>query len=187
MKSLKSKLHELELNEGGFYKNAGGIVRPSSRLELMKEINIRLKRGQTNLNDIDVSKITDMSYLFTGWFRNKLDIDISEWDVSNVNDMTAMFANCPNFNSDLSKWDVSKVVDMRNMFYECPNFNCDLSDWNVSKVKDIRCMFFNCHKFNSDLSRWNTSKVEYMIFAFDGSGVTPLPEWYRDNNKGLII
>ena len=72
---------------------------------------------------------------------------------------------------------------MRNMFYECPNFNCDLSGWDVSKVKDIRCMFFNCHKFNSDLSRWNTSKVEYMNFAFDGSGVTPLPEWYRDSNK----
>ena len=152
MKSLQNKLYE------GFYKNAGGMVCPTTREELEDEISIRLSRGQTNLNDIDTSKITDMSYLF---FADKRDLR----------------------NLDISKWDTSNVTDMRSMFYECPNFNCDLSDWNVSKVKDIRCMFFNCHKFNSDLSRWNTSKVEYMIFAFDGSGVTSLPEWYRDNRE----
>ena len=164
MKSLKSKLHELELNEGGFYKNAGGIARPSSRLELMKEINIRLKRGQTNLNDIDVSKITDMSYLFTGWFRNKLDIDISEWDVSNVNDMSYMFSSCRKFNSDLSKWDVSKVTDMTAMFANCPNFNSDLSRWDVSNVIDMEYMFYGCEEFNCyTLSNWKPKSIRARV------------------------
>ena len=47
-----------------FYKNAGGIVHPTTRDELVNEIRIRLDRGQTNLNDIDTSMITDMSNLF---------------------------------------------------------------------------------------------------------------------------
>ena len=181
MKSLQNKLYE------GFYKNAGGMVQPRTKEELEKEIDIRLNRDQTNLNDIDTSKITDMSRLFFSDKRDLSKLDISKWDTSNVTDMHNMFYNCFDFNCDLSKWDVSNVEDMSSMFDRCTNFNSDLSRWNVSKVKDIRCMFFNCHKFNSDLSRWNTSKVEYMNFAFDGSGVTPLPEWYRDNNKGLII
>ena len=70
MKSLQNKLYE------GFYKNAGGIIRPTTRIELIQEINTRLDRKQYNLNDIDTSRITDMSYLFTGWFKRKLDIDI---------------------------------------------------------------------------------------------------------------
>ena len=86
-------------------------------------------------------------------------------------------------NIDVSLWDVSNVKDMHNMFYDCKDFNCDLSRWNVSNVENMNCMFFNCHKFNSDLSRWNTSKVEDMNFAFDGSDVVSLPEWYRDNRE----
>ena len=58
MKSLQNKLYE------GFYKNAGGMVQPSSSAELRDEIEARLDKGQYNLNDIDTSKITDMSYLF---------------------------------------------------------------------------------------------------------------------------
>ena len=46
-----------------------------------------------------------------------------------------MFYGCRNFNSDLSNWDVSKVQDMSYMFYECKNFNSDLSKWDVSTVK----------------------------------------------------
>ena len=65
MKSLHSKLYE------GFYKNAGGMVRPSTKEELINEIQIRLDRGQTNLNDIDTSKITNMSYLFTSFSQNR--------------------------------------------------------------------------------------------------------------------
>ena len=62
MKSLKNRL----LNEG-FYQNAGGIAHPVTKADLEHEIKIRLDRGQTNLNDIDVSKVTDMSFLFTGY------------------------------------------------------------------------------------------------------------------------
>ena len=75
MKTLKSRL----LNEG-FYKNAGGMSHPTTTEELLDEIQIRLDRGQTNLNDIDTSKITNMNYVFFS-FRdnyNLENIDISK-------------------------------------------------------------------------------------------------------------
>ena len=129
MKSLKTKIFE------GFYKNAGGMVKPTTKDELINEIKIRLDRGQTNLNDIDTSKITDMSDLFNRiTYKDLSKIDISEWDVSNVKDMNSMFCTCYNFNCDLSKWDVSSVTNMNGMFYECNNFKSDLSKWHVSNV-----------------------------------------------------
>ena len=41
--------------------------------------------------------------------------DISNWNVSNVTDMSDMF-NDTEFNGDISKWDVSNVTDMSDMF-----------------------------------------------------------------------
>ena len=51
------------------------------------------------MNFIDISKITDMSELFG---NVEHDFDVSNWDVSNVTDMTSMLAFCNKFNCDLS-------------------------------------------------------------------------------------
>ena len=150
MKSLKTKLFE------GFYKNAGGMVCPTTVDELRREIKTRLSQGQYNLNDIDTSKITDMSYLFSG-YKDIPDIDISKWDTSKVEDMSYMFFNCKKFNSDLSSWDVSNVTNMNSMFYGCEKFNCDLSKWNVSRVD------------------------KYMSSMFKGAGMKKLPKWYENS------
>ena len=102
MKSLKTKINE------SFYKNAGGMSHPTTTEELQREIMARLDRGQYNLNDIDVSRVTNMSLVFSTIHEYKeydqlLDkIDISRWDVSNVKDMNWMFGGCSNFNSDIS-------------------------------------------------------------------------------------
>jgi len=42
--------------------------------------------------------------------------DISEWDVSNVQNMFRMFLRAYSFNGDLSSWDVSAVTNMHAMF-----------------------------------------------------------------------
>ena len=172
MKTLQNRLYE------GFYKNAGGIAcHPTTKRELQNEIRIRLERGQTNLNDIDTSRITDMSSLFQ--FSNNIqDIDISGWDVSKVKDMNNMFLDCRKFNCDLSKWDVSSVEDMGRMFYNCPNFNSDLSKWNVSNVYNMSNMFDGCTRFNCDLSGWDTSSAVYMDDMLKDTDIDEKPEWY---------
>ena len=161
MKSLQDKLYECTLHEcplyEGFYENTSRMVRPSSKEELKREIRTRLDRGQTNLNDIDTSKIINMNSLFS---------DFSKYDLSNL---------------DISKWDVSNVKYMNTMFYNCSNFNSDLSRWDVSNVMDMICMFANCSKFNSDLSNWNVSKVKNMTDMFSNSGMKEPPRWYRED------
>ena len=102
MQSLKNRL----LNEA--IETGSGIVQPSTIEELDKEIRKRLRKHQTDLNDIDTSRITDMSNLFVD-IKLRQNIDISQWDVSNVRDMHNMFNGCKKFNCDLSGWDVSHV------------------------------------------------------------------------------
>ena len=187
MKSLTTKLYEYTLNEG-FYKNAGGMVQPSSTEELKREIRTRLDQGQTNLNDIDTSKITDMSYLFCDSDYDLSKLDISRWDTSKVELMNGMFWGCTNFNCDLSKWNVSKVIDMNFMFSGCNNFNSDLSKWNTGRVEDMKNMFRDCHKFNSDLSKWDVRNVRDMKYLFQGCSnfSADLSDWKVDKQVELF-
>jgi len=45
--------------------------------------------------------------------------DISNWDVSNVEDMSRMFCNS-SFNRDISKWKLNNKVNIDDMFKDCP-------------------------------------------------------------------
>ena len=121
------------------------------------------KNNITDLNFIDTSAITDMSALFIYW---KEDFDISQWNVSNVINMSAMFTEAKNFNADISSWDVSNVVDMSRMFSEAESFNQDISSWDVSNVTDMRAMFFKAESFNQDISHWDVSCVNDMTSMF---------------------
>ena len=59
--------------------------------------------------------------------------------------MQSMFEKCYNFNCDLSNWDVSNAENMYEMFKDCKNFEGKgLENWNVSKVKYIKEMFDGC-------------------------------------------
>ena len=126
---------------GGIFKNIGSVlVTVNTKYELNRliEKTIEKEGPDCDLNFIDTSRITDMSYLFNGPYFSG---DISCWDVSNVEDMCGMFYNSC-FNGDISKWDVSKVKNMRWMF-DHSSFNNNISGWDVSKVKNMDDMFSN--------------------------------------------
>lgn len=95
-----------------------------------------------SLNDIDVSHITNMSFLFKVF--KEFDGDISDWDVSNVEDMSYMFF-CTDFtgkNTDFSKWDILNVRDMRYMFAES-KLSVNLSSWTIPKDCLIKNMLLH--------------------------------------------
>ena len=115
MKSLKSYIQEKLVIKKSKYNYF-----PKTKEELKDIINQRIKQDgkEVDLNDIDVSNITDMSDLF--YDLDKFNGNITKWNVSNVINMNGMFDNCENFNQDISKWNVSKVVYTDEMFDSCP-------------------------------------------------------------------
>lgn len=120
--------------------------------------------GKCDLNEWNVSNITNMRRMFSGCVS--FSPDISKWDVSNVTDMREMFDSCSSFNSDLSNWDVKNVTDMWGMFRSCAVFDSSLSKWNVGNVTNMGLMFYNCKHFNTDLSNWDVRNVTNMERIF---------------------
>lgn len=170
--SLKSYIKEQLVEESEF-----DDLKPDNREELEDLISQRIEQygPKCNLNDIDVSKITDMSFLFCDM---TFDGDISKWDVSRVKNMSSMFAGST-FNGDLSKWDVSRVENMNSMF-SYSRFNSDISKWDVSRVKNMISMFYDS-KFTGDISRWDVSSVKRMHNMFKSSPLEGKePSWYKD-------
>ena len=82
--------------------------RPASKKELISVIKSRMyaEGSECDLNDIDTSLITDMSWLF---YDSDFNGNISDWNVSNVVGMWSMFAYSK-FDGNISKWNVSKVL-----------------------------------------------------------------------------
>merc|ERR1712086_1080715 len=107
------------------------------------------------------------------------DEDISDWDMSSVTTMEAMFEYCHVFDSDISQWDVSKVTSLASTFDEDFVFDADLSGWDVSKNQLLRKTFQYCEDFDRDLSSWDTKKVTDMSFTFEAafSFNTDLSDW----------
>ena len=113
----------------------------------------------------DVSNVTDMSYLF--YQKSQFNGDVSSWDVSSVTDMTYMFDLSDNFNQNIGPWNVSNVTTMFSMF-GASNFNQDISSWDVSKVTNMQNMFYKT-SFNQDISSWDVSSVTNMGSMFEVS------------------
>ena len=142
MQSLKeSILSSTKTGKAGFY-----TAFPKSKNELKQMIKkeINEKGYNCDLNHIDVSKITNMSLLFStlGYGLSLFNGDISKWDVSNVETMCGMFWDSK-FNGNISKWDVSNVENMSTMFWNS-NFDSDISNWKINDNCDTTNMFYKC-------------------------------------------
>lgn len=84
-----------------------------------------------------------------------VDADLNYIDISDVSNMSYLFSSL-RFNGDISKWDVSNVKDMSNMF-NFSNFNQDISMWNISKVVNYKALIANSKISNSHYCREENS------------------------------
>ena len=123
--------------------------------------------------------------------------EISDYDVSQVTDMSELFRDCPTgdtscggvvtntsaFNADISAWDTSQVTDMGNMFRGAAAFNQDIGSWNTSQVTNMAAMFHSAAAFNQDIGSWNTGQVTNMNAAFFAALAfnQPIGNWDTSN------
>lgn len=158
---------------------------PENRIELV----CLLRNESILLNEINTSKVIDMSFLFCNVEGESLNIfqefgdrasfnlqnnagtrknfaGIETWDTSNVEDMTGMFAMQATFNQDISGWDTSRVKSMVCMFFCARSFNAPIGAWNVGNVVNMCAMFSWAMSFNQDISQWNAVSVRDMRNMF---------------------
>jgi surface protein len=117
-----------------------------------------------HISDWNVSQVTDMSEAFKD--RTTFDEDISAWDTSSVTNMEKIFYKAAAFNQPIGAWDVSSVGRMVDMFHKASVFNQPIGDWNVSSVYSMQGMFWLATSFNQPLGNWDVSSVRSLRSTF---------------------
>ena len=120
------------------------------------------------LNNLDTSKVTDMSWMFSDCYSLE-ELDLSSFDTGKVTNMAHMFSDCHSLKElDLSSFNTGKVTDMSLMFFGCNSLEeLDLSSFNTGKVTDMSSMFGVCNSLEElDLSSFDTGKVTNMGYMF---------------------
>lgn len=177
MKDLKE--HIIEGLKIGAKSKVNTKIKVKTKEELKLEILKKIINNETDYNDIDVSELDDLSYVFED--KNITEIDISGWGVSNVTTLKCMFQNCKYLKTpgDLSKWNVSNVEDMSWMFSGCQNLiNLgDLQNWEINGTK-MRCAFQGCKKLKSlgYIKHWRPEESNYDIFSLSDIPHNNLPK-----------
>ena len=123
-----------------------------------------------DLSNFDTSNVTDMSYMFYG-MSNLTTLDLSNFNTSQVTDMKYMFTYMFNLTTlDLSSFNTFKVTDMNHMFSATRNLTTlDLSNFDTSKVINMQYMFSGMRNLTTlNLSNFDTSKVTNMYGMFGG-------------------
>lgn len=120
-----------------------------------------------NLSNWDMSGITDMSSMFES--SKITSLDVTGWNTSNVTNMSQMFSGCTNLASvDVKKLNVGQVTNMSSMFARSGITAFDASGWDTSNVSDMNKMFFTCRNLASvNNTDWNVGNVTnmYQMFA----------------------
>ena len=119
---------------------------------------------EIDLSNFDTSEVTNMGEMFYG-MSNLTSLNLSNFNTSQVTNMGLMFYGLSSLTSlDLSNFDTSKVTNMSDMFNGMSNLtSLNLSNFNTSQVTNMGLMFYGLSSLTSlDLSNFDTSKVTNM-------------------------
>ena len=117
------------------------------------------------------SNVRLMPAMFQGTTVSEIP-NINNWDVSNVTNMYGMFAGAFAFNQDIGNWDVSKVTRMNYMFSQASSFNQDIGNWDVSNVSTMYYMFSGATNFNQNLGKWKLYNAVNLESMLDRAGLS---------------
>lgn len=112
--------------------------------------------GPSNINNWNMSNITNMNSMFRG--ASAFNQPIGNWNTTNVTNMNSMFRDATSFNQPLNNWNVSNVTYMQSMFDGATNFNQNLGSWSLHPNVNMNVMLHNsgldCFNYASTLAGW---------------------------------
>ncbi|MFT6946556.1 MAG: surface protein [Vicingaceae bacterium] len=127
-----------------------------------------------NASDIpNLTSVTSAHSMFSDC--SMFDGDLTDWNVSSVSLMRAMFTGASSFTGiGLDTWErnnagiistLNNVYNLMDMFRDATNFNADISDWNITQITSLQRTFFGASSFNRSLN-WDFSNVTNMVESF---------------------
>jgi len=145
----------------GWQFNNSGDIRKIIDISNWGNLDITTNRAFYGCRNLDVSA-TDAPIISTtnlsDGFRLCLSLtncDFSQWDVSLVTNMSALFLDCRSFNALIGNWDMSSVTNMNSMLRSTYLFNQDVGSWNFGSGVSARSTFLDALIFDQDISGWD--------------------------------
>jgi surface protein len=120
----------------------------------------------TATDTLNLTDTTNLNSIFRSCSSLKLINGLNGWVLSNVLDLSFMFANATQFNQDISNWNVSRVTSVAYMFYNAYIFNQPIGNWDMSQVMNMSYMFYYDRMFNQAIGNWDVSRVTTMAYMF---------------------
>lgn len=128
------------------------------------------KLSNINVSNWNVSNVTSTEKAFANNFLLK-SLDLSNWDMSNCENSQMMFYSDTALTSigNTNNWNVSKITTTHSMFEGCSKLqSLNTSKWVFSNLTNADSMFSNCQVLTKlDTSNWGMGKVIYFGFLFN--------------------
>lgn len=116
---------------------------------------------EINVNNWDVSNVSNFSIMFL-YCRKLNELNLGNWKTKNAVNLRSMFETCDNLKKiiGLDNWDISNVKSTDSMFKDCKNLESlpGIENWDVSNITHASQMFLGCKKLKGDLSNWKFDK-----------------------------
>lgn len=107
------------------------------------------KKGENTIELIEFLPIKNMRFMFENTPLSSLDL-LKNWDVSKVIDMSFMFSNCQSISSlePLRDWDMGKVEGMECMFSNCFSIKsfAPLKKWKIKESVKKKNIFYGTNE-----------------------------------------
>ena len=158
-----------------------------------KELIALLKKPNIPLENIDVSEIEDLSYLFDSTYEREDLSGIESWDVR-ATKMSFMFSSP--LIKELPKWYLDFILkhptytpqSREELERIISDDRVNLAEIDVSKIKDFSKLFYHSSRTLVGLEYWDMSGAESldgMFELFGGEIVGDLSKWNLKNVKSM--
>ena len=131
------------------------------------------KANYVDTSTFDTTKIKSMYFMLgesqMAAPQKEINIDLSNFETSNVINMDGLFSCLKGDNFDVSSFDTSNVESMEWMFYKSDLDKINISNWDTRNVKSMKYMFRDANIKSFDFSSFETDGVTDMDFMFYSS------------------